>query len=220
MGKNMIKLNRSQSGYASFVITLVTIIVVGLIVIAFAADSRLEQRSALNSSLYTQAYYSAESGVNDAVAVANAYIANNQTPPATGTNCNSSSYIVPGTSNILNPAGSATTKYTCLLVDPTPPSLSYQEVDPGNSQVIEIQNKNIPTIKSINISWLDKGATPNFSACPTTTPAIIPALGSSLSVAGACTAGILQVDLISNTAFNSELSTNPFTSNAKTIYLE
>ena len=78
--KANLKLPPNQSGYASFVIALVTVVVISLIVAAFAADSRIEQKNSLASNLSTQAYYAAESGINDAKTV----IGNNAPTPTNG----------------------------------------------------------------------------------------------------------------------------------------
>jgi len=59
-------INGNQDGFASLVIGLILVIVLSLMTVSFAVLSRHEQQSALNSQLATQAYYAAESGVNDA----------------------------------------------------------------------------------------------------------------------------------------------------------
>ena len=47
-------------------LTMILMIVVGLIVLGFAQISRRNQRQALDRQLSTQAFYAAETGVNDA----------------------------------------------------------------------------------------------------------------------------------------------------------
>lgn len=67
-------LQRDQSGFASIVIALVLIIVLALLTVGFAELARREQQSALDKQLASQAYYAAESGVNDmSQAILNAF---------------------------------------------------------------------------------------------------------------------------------------------------
>ena len=62
------RLKQSESGIVSLMMTLVIMLVISLIVIGIAQLSRREQRQALDNQLSTQAFYAAESGVNDAQA--------------------------------------------------------------------------------------------------------------------------------------------------------
>ncbi|HET6924792.1 MAG TPA: pilus assembly PilX N-terminal domain-containing protein, partial [Candidatus Saccharimonadales bacterium] len=65
-------MNKQQSirgderGMVSIMVTLVMIIVITLIVIGFAQVVRRNQRETLDRQLSTQAYYAAETGINDA----------------------------------------------------------------------------------------------------------------------------------------------------------
>ena len=114
-----------DNGYASFVITLITIILVGLIVLGFSIDANIEQKNSLGNILSTDAYYAAESGINDAYNIVSQYI-NKGLPVPPGNNCNSH-YYVNGKSNQLfpNPESSAPAQiyYSCLIVNPDPQNL-------------------------------------------------------------------------------------------------
>src|SRR5580698_3119973 len=57
----------NQTGLASFLVTLIMMIIISLVVLGFAQIARHEQREALDNQLSSAAYYAAESGVNDAV---------------------------------------------------------------------------------------------------------------------------------------------------------
>ncbi len=63
------KFHQSERGIASLIITLVLMIVISLIVLGFAQIARREQRNSLDRQLSTQAFYAAESGVDDVKAV-------------------------------------------------------------------------------------------------------------------------------------------------------
>jgi Tfp pilus assembly protein PilX len=56
----------SQSGMIAILVTLLMMIIISLLVLGFAQVSRHEQGNTTNTQLSTQAYYAAESGINDA----------------------------------------------------------------------------------------------------------------------------------------------------------
>lgn len=62
----MKRVNKNQSGMISLVICMLLMIVISLMTLSFAALSRREQRQALDKQLSTQAFYAAETGINDA----------------------------------------------------------------------------------------------------------------------------------------------------------
>src|ERR1039458_10050844 len=71
MQARLTKIKDDQSGFASIVIASVIILVLSLITVGFAQLMQREQRSALDRQLSSQAYYAAESGINDAVSAIN-----------------------------------------------------------------------------------------------------------------------------------------------------
>jgi Tfp pilus assembly protein PilX len=58
---------RNQNGFASLIIGLILVLVLALMTVGFGELARHEQQQSLNNQLGTQAYYGAESGVNDAI---------------------------------------------------------------------------------------------------------------------------------------------------------
>jgi hypothetical protein len=223
MRKYLKTMTKSENGYASFVITLVTMIIVSLIVIAFAADSRLEQKDSLANNLATQAYYAAESGINDGYAIVSADVAKGVTPiPAsTSGDCTPNQYV-----NITNPGitqsnyvNGTQVQYTCLVVNPKPSSLEYPGITPGgNGQVVDVDDANNNGLLSITISWDDPDATQTFDHCPRPNGAAAAfpnILNSSELSPTECGAGVLQVDMVSNTA----VSNNP-EAPGETVFLE
>lgn len=121
-------IHQNQRGFASIVIALVMIIVLALVTVGFAKLARHEQQGALDKQLSTQAYYAAESGINDAYNdIQNRKITSDGAPGSTkadNTRC-------------MSPGGSAKTSkknitadggisYSCLLVDLTPKDLELQ----------------------------------------------------------------------------------------------
>ncbi len=165
---NKLTLRHQEQGFASIVIALVLILVLSLITVGFAQLMNREQKSALDKQVSAQAYYAAESGVNDAAKALNAGYAANKTTcgplPLTDTN--------PGATYLQNNniSNSTDSKYTCLLLDPTPMTLEYSSINPITvkpSKVVEISGINpadgTPAIiGSIHIGWQDANSGNTF----------------------------------------------------------
>jgi hypothetical protein len=211
-----------DNGYASFVITLITIILVGLIVLGFSIDANIEQKNSLGNILSTAAYYAAESGINDAYNIVSSYI-NKGIPVPPGDKCNSPNYVS-GKSNYLvpspNSSGPPQIYYSCLMVNPEPQTLQYQDLLPGTGTVIPIESylsssSSNPPLNTITISWeyhISPGNQINlfFSGCPNQVKsANFPSL-TSYPGPISCGAGVLQVDLASSLDINT----------ATTVFLE
>lgn len=64
----MNKLLKNQKGIASIYVTVIFSIIITVVVLSFVILSRREQRLTLDRQLSAQAYYAAESGINDALA--------------------------------------------------------------------------------------------------------------------------------------------------------
>ena len=154
----------NQNGFAALVVALIIIIVLSLITVGFAQLMRNDQAAALSKQLSSQAYYAAESGVNDAY---EAYINGFNVPK---TNCNStvsgqgSQYL-----NNLNVNTTTNTGVTCLLMNPDPPNVIIGDIQNNRPVVVEMQGcstgqstSNPPctngppaSVGSINIQWND-----------------------------------------------------------------
>lgn len=133
----------NQSGIASILVAGIFIALLTLVVTSFALLMRREQRQALDRQLSTQAYYAAESGVNDAIKAlqANPDIANT-------TDCDDTSSVTGGKK--LNDQTSGVT-YTCVLLDKTPSTLEYSPTSTDKSTIVKITASE--PITSVNISW-------------------------------------------------------------------
>lgn len=142
--------NNDQQGFASLVIGLVLIVVLALLTIGFAQLTRHEQQQALNKQLATQAYYAAETGINDVVdSIKQGYLTDSTTfvntdeclsavPNASGSY---DSTIGPPENNV---------SYSCPIV-------SLKTVDlvkdlPINSGVTAVTSAN-PGLNSLTIKW-------------------------------------------------------------------
>lgn len=110
----MIKTNnfhKNEEGFASLVIALILIIILALLTTGFGQLARREQQTALDRQLSNQAYYAAESGVNDAVQ----YVQNTRNPSNVTTCQGLPSF---SSSSVLNSSGDV--RYTCVLVTVQP----------------------------------------------------------------------------------------------------
>ncbi len=123
MKKSISSLQSDQQGMASIIVTLILIIIITLIVLGFATISRREQRQALDRQLSTQAFYAAESGINDAVSAINSgsFTQIGHYPSGQKKSCDDPAGIFTGSVN-----SSVGASYTCLLIDTTPPEAQYQ----------------------------------------------------------------------------------------------
>lgn len=174
------KLKSNQDGLVSFIVVIVLMFVLTIIVISFSKLVNREQAQTLDRQLSTQAFYAAESGVNDAVAKLSL-----PTPPT-------------GYNNDCTGAGSFMAKasldgdlgdgisYSCLLVDNTPKELVYDNISTNSSTVIPLNASG--QIDSIEISWKNESNdAANLSGCPNNFPTDLTAN---------CEIGVLRVELL------------------------
>jgi len=109
-------LTQNDDGFASLVIALILIVVLSLLTIGFAQLARTEQQDALNKQLANQAYYAAESGVNDAIQSLPAI--ETAVPAVNPNQCVNSTILSNSTLN-----SGTDVSYTCVLVNLDPLSL-------------------------------------------------------------------------------------------------
>jgi Tfp pilus assembly protein PilX len=194
------KLERQERGLASIVITLFLMIVISLIVIGFAKITRREQRQALDRQLSTQAFYAAETGVNDAIKVIKSY------PGEVRSKCDGTGAgtHLAALNGQIDPANQLA--YTCLLVTPVPASLVYDNVNTDASTVIPVKAQS-GSIGQIKFNWQDIDGGASYSDCSASNnfPSSWPTTN--------CDAGILRIDLVptSGGLSYSGLMTNSFT---------
>ncbi len=193
MATKRTKIQNNQKGLASILVTLIIMIVISLIVIGFARLSRREQRQVLDDQLSTQAFYAAETAVNDAKnLIPNVDFSTNNY----SSDCNAfmtDQHILSNNKNVLDAASGI--KYTCLLVNPRPDDLRFDNVSTANATVAKLHavdnSGNGTPYDTLSISWEDKNGSPNVSNCLTTTK--FPPL--SQWPAG-CDTGVLRIDIV------------------------
>jgi len=170
-------------------VTIIIMFVVSLIVLGFARVVRREQRQALDRQLNTQAFYAAEAGVNYAVqeikdAGPTAILADKEDCEPGGD--------FPGAGGNYDVDAANNVEFTCLLVDPSPPSLKYDNIGTDKSQIIPIRSADGSNIQSVTFSWEDTDdTTGGVVGCPSS-----PSFPKATSGFSTCGAGILRVDLV------------------------
>lgn len=185
--------HKNQDGLVAIIVASIIMVILSLITLGFARLMQREQRQALDRSLSTQAFYAAESAINDAVQkIQDKSFTADKTTCAQG--------ATPFTGQI-DPARDV--NYSCLLIDQSPPSLEYSEVGISDFKTIPIQAETGEAITSVKVAWDDPklpdtdtvikpNTTPKFSDCAPASLAVLP----TISNWSATSPGLLQVDLI------------------------
>lgn len=179
----------------AIMVTLILMIVISLLVLGFAQISRRNQRQALDRQLSTQAFYAAETGVNDVAELIKSAAPGTVIPPKTSCDAGSDPFY-----SSLNPiigSPSDQVQYTCILVDPTPNSLEYRGIGAAG-RVFPIVAES-GSIGSIRLTWTpdpgDEGAPPPTQQCPTSATLNASTAFSNASSWG-CGYGLLRFDLV------------------------
>jgi hypothetical protein len=139
-----------EAGFASIVIALILIIILGLFCVGFAQLARHEQQSALSNQLANQAYDAAETGVNDAFQdIQNGYIT---TTNASDTSCmNKNDINANADTHFPTIDQNHDIGYTCLMTDIDPTTIHYL-VSAGQSLVIPFSTH--VKLSSLELVWL------------------------------------------------------------------
>lgn len=195
-------IDSEQQGMVSILVCMIMMIVITLVVLGFSQLSRSQLTETLNRQLSTEAFYAADSGINNTAAYIKAQVAAGLAGNITDqTTCNS---ITNGPYNkSANLDTTSAVSYTCVTVTAAPSSLSY-DIPAGSSAAFPITPS--AAVSSLTFSWNNVDGTTNF-ACPTAgtfTPS-----GASWS----CSPSVLQVDLISsaNSASQATQETGAYT---------
>lgn len=178
----------NERGMVSIMVTMILMIVMSLIVIGFAQVSRRNQRVTLDRQLSTQAFYAAESGVNDARNILNQALKDGR-QLSSKKSCTDT-----GTGNFyggLTPNISAGVSYSCLLVDVSPKQLSFDDISTKGT-IIPLITENGNNLSSVKLAWQPKtgAAAPNAN-CPVGIDREF-----SPTADWDCNYGVLRVDLV------------------------
>jgi len=186
-------MSENQAGLVSFFVTIILMMVITLIMVGFTQLAMRNREDALDKQLSTQAFYAAETGINDTVKkLRELYAANaatpNYIPPKKETCKDPSVYDLPVADKKLTTDDAV--KYTCVLVTP---NSEWIQTSAGTSEskVVLIEavddNGNPTDLRDLNFTW-KKTTADSFTNCPTSA-ADYPANF------GTCPYGMLRVDL-------------------------
>ena len=178
-----------QAGMVAIMVTLILMIVISLIVLGFAQISRRNQRQALDRQLSTQAFYAAETGVNETSERIKQAIASGEAV-AEKDDCDVDAggfYTSLMAKAVID--NDANVEYTCVMVNPTPASLVYSSVGTTGTVVPLIATSG--NISSIRLTWQSKAGSANPEAlCATGTGNVMPPTTN-----WPCGYGVLRFDL-------------------------
>ena len=134
--KCMSKHNKlGDDGFAPIIVSIIIVIVLSLLTLSFVALANNSAKNALNRQLSNNAYYAADSGINDAIAAISSGF------HSAKTSCNP----IPVTDLNNNQVNGPQDIYSCLLIDPTPSSLQYTTVSETQPTVALISTINPTT---------------------------------------------------------------------------
>lgn len=183
----------NQQGLIAIIVSMILMIILSLIVLGFATNTRREQRQSLDRQLNSRAFYAAESGINDAreyikdqLALGAQIKKFDKCGSAGGLDSFSST---PGYNNIIEGGSS----YPCLLIDPTPPTITYGSLSKDDSVAFPVKSATITPITELTVSWQqdNKEAPRSYGGCPSV--GTFPKESDwDVSV---CSAGMLRIDL-------------------------
>jgi hypothetical protein len=184
-------------------------LVITITVLSFAQIIRREQRQALDDQLSSQAFYAAESGINQVRKyIQDTYLANGQAPPDK-TRCSNKSPDDPNYPPAALPMDIGTgsgVSFSCLLVSGSPKSLKYDLSSSAGSKVFPIDG-GATVIDHLDVSWSPSTKDAPRTGCSTTTSA-----SATLPPANSwpCKGyGIIRIDLVpaNSTNRNSMMAT-------------
>lgn len=190
-------LKGKQSGIVAITVTMIIMVVIGLIIVGFAQLSRREQQQSLDRQLSSQAYYAAETGINDAFNAVKAY--HDGTGPSS-LDLDSKDYsddcqeFIKDAKLAAEMDAASGVGYTCLFVDSAPGSIEFSNVDTDSQKVLPIEPEDGGSVKKIIISWEDKDSDGKVFGCKYNE------LPTSDNWPNNCDPGIMRVDLVPTTS--------------------
>lgn len=152
-------LKHRQEGMVSITVTIIFILVISLVVLGFSQVTRRNSREALDRQLSSQAFYAAETGINDAVSKIHELQAAGAELPSQ-TSCRGNTYM----KNDGKVNDDDDIAYTCLTVNPRPTKYAGG----GGGGVVALTPV-AETLSDITITWARTTAETSAQAsdCPT-----------------------------------------------------
>jgi hypothetical protein len=174
MKKTYTKIKNNQEGVVTIVVVILIILLMSLIVLAMSRNASREQRQSLDNQLNTQAFYAAESGINEFMKQFNDLPDEDET-------CDNS---------LAGPLlEDSVIEITCVLYDKTPPTLDYDDIPLHGSKVIPIQSDD--EIDVLNLSFESSSSAAEFSGCSAFNGGTFPR-----NPVDNCDAGVLRISIV------------------------
>lgn len=160
---------RNEEGMTAIFITMLMIFVISLLVIGFALLSRREQRSSLDTQLSTQAYYAAESGINDAIGAISTLQKAGSPVAAKNVCADSGPYKFNTAPALSNLSAADKVSYSCVLIDPAPKQLDFKNIG-SDGVVVPLTTATGSAFSSITLTWTPVAGreADSLSGCTTT----------------------------------------------------
>lgn len=157
--------SHSYQGFVSIFSVMIIMAILTLVAIGFSNVTRRTQRNTLDKQLNAQAYYAAESGINDARAALRTY------PTLSQTKCKDPSS--PAYSSFKYDLDASTnTGYTCMLINSKLNDLVFDTVPlegTSNPKMVAFESGDSEPIKSFDVTWDATGAGAGTTAIPNNT---------------------------------------------------
>jgi type II secretory pathway pseudopilin PulG len=171
---------KHEQGFVSIIVASLLMIMLTLITIGLSRLMQREQRQALDRQLSAQAFYAAESGVNDV----QARIQASTLPSPEKADCDVTNWPSAGANGVLDSAN-PNIAYTCLIYDTTPSSLEFNNgaIKSQQSRIFPVQSAGVGFVRSLTFEWsgennqktIAEECSANFSL-PSTRPNTVPIL--------------------------------------------
>ncbi len=154
---SMKKVHHNEDGLVAIIVSTIIMVILSLTTLGFARLMQREQRQALDRSLSTQAFYAAESAVNDVAQKINS----NTLPPLDKKTCDTTGADGNPYNGSIDP--SLSVSYSCLLITQSPLTLEYTNgsISTNSSKIVAVSGSNNEPIHTIKIDW--EGATKNVT---------------------------------------------------------
>ncbi len=168
-------LRGNQDGLVAITTTLVIMIIITLVITSFTLVVRREQRQSLDRQLSTQAFYAAETGIQDAINAIKQGAINSDITDCDGyqTALGNASPSIDYNNSVSSSSGIQNVSYSCVLIDVDPGELKYDVLNPNTGTYIMAIHSNTGNISSLRFSWQNTvdavGGTDQFEAPGSTT---------------------------------------------------
>lgn len=170
----MHKQQNKEQGFVALIVASILMVLLTLVVIGFSKAMQREQRQSLDRQLSTQAFYAAETAVNDVYR-------NIASITTDKTDCNVGAGAPAWMNNGRVDSADPNVSYTCVKIDASPESLEFNNgsINTQTSKIFPVQSAGGQDIRDIRFSWTGSDGTNNAIPACSSNPSILPATRSN-----------------------------------------